>query len=282
MALTSKFMCAAVCLVVASVQAAPATMTADQRVNGWWALEGDSGVWQFSTMLISALNTVKPSLAEVSPADLQVTTSSTPSGGGAATTRFTGVRASAPITALAGDFDAQTDSFNLQQVSTQGGATLTTISNGTTDGPGFLSIRNLKVDFLSKRVFADISGGNGVGDIQGYHLWTYTTLTGSTALKLPQLPGAGQVISLNTISGLFATTAGLDLIDQALNLNRVGRAVFDNVNDPRRFGAGFGSIDLTIRVASVPEPEAFAQLGVGLVGLGLASFARRRGLRAKG
>lgn len=281
MAFKLKLMCAAACLAAASAQAVPVTMTAEQRVNGHWLLDGDSGVLQFSSLLISALNTAKVSLSAVSPADLQVSTTSTTSSTGVVTTRFSGVSASAPITALSGDLDEQTDVFTVQQVSTLGGATQTTIKNGATDGAGFLSIRNLQVDLLTKRVYADISGGNGVGDIQGYHLWTYTSLTGSTSLSIPPAL-AGQVTSTNTLSGLFAPIAAMDLIDQALNLNSIGRSSLNTVNDPTKGGgAGFGSIVSSIRVVAVPEPQALAQLGVGLLGLGLVSLARRRSVHTQ-
>lgn len=265
---------AAAFVATGGVHAAPATMTHDSAIQ-YWRLVGDAGSLQFSSLLISALNTAKVALAEVSPADLQITTTSTTSSSGVVTTRFTGVNASAPITALTGDFDEQTYQFNVQQVSTAGGAIQTTIKNGATDGPGFLSISNLKVDLLTKRVYADISGGNGVGDIQGYHLWTYTALTGPTSLDLSGLFGSIEVT--NTLSGLFASTAAMNLIDQALNLNAIGRSSLNTVNDPTKGGgAGFGTIVSKIHVVAVPEPEAYAQLGVGLVGLGLVSTWRRR------
>ncbi len=255
--------------------ATTATLTHDSRVNNW-QLVGETGSLQFSSLLISALNTAKVALAEVSPADLQVTTTSSTSSSGVVTTRFTGVNASAPITALTGDLDNETYLFNVQQVSTAGGATQTTVKNGATDGPGFLSISNLKVDLLTKKVYADISGGNGVGDIQGYHLWTYTSLTGPTSLELPP-SFSGSIKVTNTLSGLFASTAAMELIDQALNLNAIGRSSLNTVNDPTKGGgAGFGTIVSKIHVVAVPEPEAFAQLGVGLVGLGLVAASRRR------
>lgn len=256
-------------VAASGVHAAPVTMTRDTGLNNW-VLIGGTGSLQFSSLLISALNTAKVFLAEVSPADLQVTTISN-----VVTTRYTGVNASAPLTALTGAFDNQTYQFDVQQVSTAGGATQTTIKNGATDGLGFLSISNLKVDLLTKKVFADISGGNGVGDIQGYHLWTYTALTGgSTSLDLSPL--GGEITVTNTLSGLFASTAAMNLIDQALNLNAIGRSSLNTVNDPTKGGgAGFGTIVSEIHVATVPEPEACAQLGVGLVGLGLMAAWRR-------
>lgn len=161
----------------------------------------------------------------------------------------------------------------MQQVSTAGGATQTTIKNGATDGPGFLSISNLKVDLLTKRVYADIDGGNGVGSIQGYHLWTYTALTGPTSLDLSAF--VGDITVTNTLSGLFASTAAMDLIDQALNLNAIGRSSLNTVNDPTKGGgAGFGTIVSKIHVVAVPEPSSYALVVVG--GLCAGAAARRR------
>lgn len=99
MAFKLRFMCAAACLAAASAQAVPVTMASDQRVNGHWLLDGEWAVLQFSSLLITALNTAKGSLSAVSPADLQTSTTAT-SSTGVVTTRFTGVSASAPITAL--------------------------------------------------------------------------------------------------------------------------------------------------------------------------------------
>ena len=61
---------AAAFMAAGHVHAVQATMTHSQSINGWF-LVGETGTLQFSSLLISALNTAKVQLSEVSPADLQ-------------------------------------------------------------------------------------------------------------------------------------------------------------------------------------------------------------------
>lgn len=244
--------------------------------------------FQFSPMFIAALNTAKVSLGELAPANLQAVYSSTTSSTGVVTTRLRSAELAAPITSLTDEFGG--GQAVIEQVASVGGMTLNTLKNGATNGPGFLTISNLQLDLARGAVLADITGGNGVGSQRGFHLWSYTAVTGPTSYAAPD-PGAApdpffglKLDVSNGFTGLFASQQSLDVIAQALNLNAIGRASLKFANDPLRGqGEGFGSLALDVSVLmsrpvsvalAVPEPSSCAMLAMG--GLCAAWFARRR------
>lgn len=244
--------------------------------------------FEFSPLLIAALNTAKASLGEEGPAELQAGYSSSTSSTGVVTTRLRSAELAAPITSLTGEFGG--GQALIEQVTSVGGMTLSTIKNGATNGAGFLTISNLQLDLARGAVLADINGGNGVGSQRGFHLWSYTAVTGPTRYAAP-VPGAApdpffglEVDVSNGFTGLFASQQSLDTIAQALNLNAIGRTALGFANDPLRGqGEGFGSLTLDFSILmnrpvsvslAVPEPSSSAMLAVG--GLCVAWFARRR------
>jgi hypothetical protein len=253
--------------------------------SGWTLdqLQG-SGTLQFSSTLLAAFNLTAAKLASISPAVVSYTTSTNSKG----VVNYTSASAAAPVSTLTGSFDGTT--FNVMSVGTGGGAAITTVQNSAVNaGGGFLNITNLSVDITSKIVYADISGGNGVGNLSHYALWSFdpvvthsalSGISGPTTFTVPNPAAQTTFVADNTISGLFSTTATIDMMALALNLNTTGKNGLIAVNNYTTNPAGFGSVVSHITsvatpvAAAVPEPGTYALMGLGLAGISLAT--RRR------
>jgi len=276
------------------------TLTDTASTGTSWTLSGlnGNGTLNFSDQLISALNTAKVGLTQVSPANLVAPKDANGNYLKAVDTNGDGrkeasVYAAAPVQALGGNFDGNV--LSVSTVVTTGGAQQITVKNGATTGPGNLTISNLRVEIgdragFAGTIYADLtSTTTGFVNKTGYALWTFDELKGPTTFSVPN-PEKQTVFNVNnSLHGLFFVnqTEGLDLFAQALALNTTigkpalkgvdNRASTTNIDPLTGKVAGFGWITSTISVTAtpaVPEPSTYALMGLGLVGISLV--ARRK------
>jgi hypothetical protein len=160
--------------------------------------------------------------------------------------------ATAPVTSLT--LDNATN--NVVAAHSSGGLTLTAPVLKSVSSGGSLTVTDLSVDLASKKVFATLIGGNGVGTLTNFYLWDIASITGATSLT-----GPGTYAT--TLSGLSITTDGFSKFTQSLGLLNLGKSALQGVTD-------FGVI-----TTAVPEPTAFELMGVGLVGLMLAQRRKK-------
>ena len=178
------------------------------------------------------------------------------------------VGATAPATYGSPVLTSSTSTFSFDDTSNaitaltlNGGATLTLSSAGFAGGPGSVALNNLKLDITTKKVWADVSGANGLA-AGNYNIFDVGTIAGSTSFS-----GAGSYST--SASGLTLTSGGADLLLKGLGL---ASFVKGTLTSTPTYGAL--QFNTTVSVATVPEPTTWALMLTGLAAV--ATMARRR------
>lgn len=242
---------AAAFVAVGSASAAATTVNVGGSIGGLTLASG-SGTLAFSADLLSALSVGGVTITSYSPG---VATSVIDP----ATGDYVSASAKAPVTSLV--VDSATN--QIQSVATAGGATQTSPVVASISSGGSLTVSDLNVDLVNKKVYATVIGGNGVGTLSNYYLWdivnpvTLNTLTAGTN-------------TLSTVSGLQITTAGYNTFIKSLGLYKLGVGALSTISD-------YGTITttLTVTTAAVPEPSTYGLMALGMVGIGLVARRRR-------
>jgi PEP-CTERM motif-containing protein len=160
----------------------------------------------------------------------------------------------------------------IQSLQYGGGFKLSANDDDFTTTGGSLSVSNLRLDLVEKRIYASLNGANGVGSLDNIDLWHIDAITGTTVLPknswIPYLDGGGRSDLSDTpfdtsLSGLRFTNQGYALWSQSMGYTSTGKGAFNTVTD-------FG----TITTSAVPEPSIYALFMLGMTGLGLLAARR--------
>ncbi|MGC4062487.1 MAG: PEP-CTERM sorting domain-containing protein [Aquabacterium sp.] len=174
---------------------------------------------------------------------------------------YTSLTMSAPMQTLTMDFD----SLAWQGVGLKGGLTLTAPAIKQLSSGGSLTVTDIAADLQTKTIYATIIGGNGVGTLEHFALWRFTSLIGTT-----QYSGFGAYT--NDLAGMYLTDVGFNKLSQALGLLPQGVMVMEGAKD---YGIIHTAFNATLECCdvppAVPEPGSHALWGVGLALLGVVA-----------
>jgi len=271
-----KSLAAAAAFVAAgSASAFTTTLHTNETITDFgyplYGLSG-AGTLNFSSVLIGALNAGKVAVAGVAPASANVTYKTN---NATKVVSIATASAAAPVQSIT--FDYTSVGLTLQKVGTLGGTRQTAANANIATTGGFLEISDLSVDLTTKKVFATLNGGNGIGVMNNVELWDVTTITGPTSFDLTSLSISSlpaDIVFTNTLAGLKINANAYNIFATSLGLTANGRLSLSSVTD---FGTITSSISITINVLTpgVPEPTTYALMGTGLFAISLVARRRR-------
>ncbi len=160
----------------------------------------------------------------------------------------------------------------LKVIQSAGGLNWVSPNDDLTNSGGQLALSNLRVDLPTQTVYADVLGDNGVGylaDVRAFSLQDAGTITTSgNAICFMDGPPASRCtpMTLNGSAGTLVPTPDFkNLVTRSLGLLPAGIIAMDTAS---RWG--------TLTVTTVPEPTAFIQWSLGLLGMAALSARRKR------
>jgi len=225
--------------------------------------------WSFSNNFVGQVNATK--VAAVTATDGAFTSATYKTNPTTQKQSYRTVNASTPLRAIT--IDDTTGDFLSAQFG--GSVTIDNLSTNIATTGGSLTLSNWRVDFIERKIYSTITGGNGVGLRPDVALWTFDAPTGNTAvshgditamslgddLGIPYAFGFGYQTSIG-LPNLKITTLGFDLWEQSMGYTHIG---VDALNAVQNFGS--------ITISNVPESSTYAMLLTGLLVVGAA---RRR------
>ncbi len=220
---------AAAFIATHAAMAAPVTLAAGTTAYKGVTLSG-SDAWTLDRSVLSIVGLFGGMAAPVSPATYLATPTTSP--------RLLSAVLTAPVSTVV--VESTTD--DILSVSALGGLFLTATADVDTNTGGSVSLTNLEIDLVTKTVFADLSGENGVTTFKRLAVWTFGT---STVAKAPVTAGA---LSSLTVSSLNITPEALAALTQALGATPdFGEPALQTVRN-------YGSITVNLTATKQVEP----------------------------